>query len=198
MRGNKSLGIISSGIVRLHKAQPFESEALDKLAESMQATALLKNNKNARYFKSRTFNGGCMSFTDAIIFDERYFDLLLPEEVLAVGAHELNHIAKRHVVRRLPRTIFPAVILSAVMSYLVSSHPALINNLPLIGKSYGLSVSLITALSFLVFLVASFYVNAKWLRRQETECDLRAAELVGEGAVISALAKFGQCYPRQS
>src|SRR5208283_800435 len=108
-----------------------------------------------------------------LVFNSMYYEMLLPDEVLAVAAHEFNHIAKNHIVKRLPRTVLPALALSFVMGYLSSINPSLIN----IVQSFtnfdrGLLIASTTALSFLVFLIASFYVNAKWLSKQETECDL--------------------------
>jgi len=45
-------------------------------------------------------------------------------------------------------------------------------------------------LSFFFFLFGSYYVNAKWFRKQETESDLRAIELVNGAAMISALSRL--------
>ena len=45
-------------------------------------------------------------------------------------------------------------------------------------------------LSFFFFLFGSYYVNAKWFRKQETESDLSAVEFVNGAAMISALARL--------
>jgi Zn-dependent protease with chaperone function len=39
-------------------------------------------------------------------------------------------------------------------------------------------------------LFGSYYVNAKWFRKQETESDLSAVEFVNGAAMISALARL--------
>ncbi len=185
------MGIISGITVRLLRAQPFESEALDKLAETMKATPILKRDKLHRYYKSSVLPICCLAYSDALVFNSMYYEMLLPDEILAVGAHEFNHIAKKHVVKRLPRTVLPALTLSIVIGYLSSINSTLINIIQLfINFDRGLLIASTTVLFFLVFLVASFYVNAKWLSRQETECDISAAEFVNCEAVVSALAKI--------
>jgi Zn-dependent protease with chaperone function len=45
-------------------------------------------------------------------------------------------------------------------------------------------------LSFIFFLFGSYYVNAKWFRKQETESDLSAVEFVNGAAMISALERL--------
>jgi hypothetical protein len=52
------VGIISALISRVLKASPFPSESLDKLAEIMQVTKVLKINKLDRYYKVRLRVGG--------------------------------------------------------------------------------------------------------------------------------------------
>ena len=174
------MGIASSLSVRLLRSQPFESVALDRLAENMHATSILKKEKLKRYFKSRILPVGCLAYSDALVFNSNFYDGLLPEEVLAVGAHEFNHMRKGHVARRLPRTVLPALILAVVVGYL-----SWVNDL-----DRGLFTVLTVVLSFLFFEVTSIYVNAKWFRQQETECDLSALEFVDGEAVISVLAKL--------
>jgi Zn-dependent protease with chaperone function len=105
--------------------------------------------------------------------------MLSTEEVLAIGAHEFNHIAKRHIAKRLPRTVLPAAVLAVVVGYLF-----------FISSASFLLIASAVVLSFLFFLFCSYYVNAKWFRKQETESDLRAAEFVGAAAMISALARL--------
>lgn len=185
------MGILSAVMVRLIRAQPFESEALDKLAETMKATPILKRDKLHRYYKSSVLPICCLAYSDALVFNSMYYEMLLPDEVLAVAAHEFNHIAKKHIIKRLPRTVLPALALSIVIGYLSFINPSLINIIQSFTNfSRGLLIASTTALSFLVFLIASFYVNAKWLGKQETECDLNAAKYVNGAAVVTALAKI--------
>ncbi len=164
-------------MVRLLRAQPFEMQALDTLAESMKATSILKKNKLQRYYKSSILPIPCLAYSDALVFNSNYYQMLSPDEVLAIGAHEFNHIAKRHIAKRLPRTVLPAAVLAVVIGYLF-----------LIDSASFLYMASAVVLSFIFFLFCSYYVNAKWFRKQETESDLSAAEFVGAAAVISALA----------
>jgi Zn-dependent protease with chaperone function len=105
--------------------------------------------------------------------------MLSPDEVLAIGAHEFNHIAKRHIAKRLPRTVLPAAMLAVLIGYLF-----------FINSASFLFIASGVVLSFFFFLFGSYYVNAKWFRKQETESDLSAVEFVNGAAMISALARL--------
>jgi hypothetical protein len=172
-----SMGLISSVMVRLLGAQPFEMPALDALAEQMKAASIIKKDRLHRYYKSSLLPIPCLAYSDALVFNANYLQMLSPDGVLAVGAHEFNHIAKKHILKRLPRTVLPAAVLAVVVGYLCFVNFA----------AFLLSASA-AVLSFFLFLFASYYVNAKWLRRQETESDLSAVEYVNGAAMISALA----------
>jgi hypothetical protein len=173
------MGFMSSIMVRLLRAQPFEMQALDTLAENMKVASILKKDKLQRYYKSNILPIPCLAYSDALVFNSNYYQMLSPDEILAIGAHEFNHIAKRHIAKRLPRTVLPAAALAAVIGYLF-----------LINSSSFLFIASAVFLSFIFFLFCSYYVNAKWFRKQETESDLSAAEFVGATAVISALARL--------
>lgn len=190
-RSDDIMGIISSIMVKLLRAQPFESEDLDELAETMKAAPILKRDRFHRYYESRFLPFACVAYSDALVFNFSYYQALLPEEILAVGAHEFNHIAKNHAIKRLPRTFLPAAILAVLIGYLFSVNSALTNNFQLFftfDRSLVIAFSVI--FSMLFFLTISFYVNSKWLRSQETECDLSAMEFVNGNSIISALGKL--------
>src|SRR3972149_9783404 len=96
LRGMDNLGILAALFSRLFKAEPFTSESLDKLAETMRVTKVLKRNKLDRYYKSRfLMQGGGASF-DRVVFDAKYLEMLLPDELLAVASHEFAHLNLRH------------------------------------------------------------------------------------------------------
>ena len=173
------MGLISSIMVRLLRAQPFEMQALDTLAESMKATSILKKDRFHRYYKSSILPIPCLAYSDALVFNSNYYQMLSPDEVLAIGAHEFNHIAKRHIAKRLPRTVLPAAVLAVVIGYLF-----------FINSASFLFIASAVVLSFLFFLFGSYYVNSKWFRKQETESDLSAVEFVNGAAMISALARL--------
>jgi len=59
-----------------------------------------------------------------------------------------------------------------------------------INSASFLFISSAVVLSFLLFLFGSYYVNANWFRKQETESDLSAVEFVSGAAMISALARL--------
>ena len=174
------MGLISSIMVRLLRAEPFEMQALDTLAETMKATSILKKDRFHRYYKSSILPIPCLAYSDALVFNSNYYQILSPDEVLAIGAHEFNHIAKRHVTKRLPRTVLPAAVLAVVIGYVF-----------FINSASFLFIASAVVLSFLFFLFGSYYVNAKWFRKQETESDLSAVEFVHGAAMISALSRLG-------
>lgn len=163
-------------MVRLLRAQPFEMPALDALAEKMKASSILKKDRFHRYYTSSILPIPCLAYSDALVFNANYLQMLSADGVLAVGAHEFNHIAKKHILKRLPRTVLPATVLAVVVGYVVSNSASLI------------LVALTVGLSFFAFLFGSYYVNAKYFRGQETESDLSAVEYVNGTAMISALA----------
>ena len=166
-------------MVRLLGAQPFEMQSLDTLAESMKATSILKKDRFHRYYKSSILPIPCLAYSDALVFNSNYYQMLSPDEVLAIGAHEFNHIAKKHIAKRLPRTVLPAAVLAVVIGYLF-----------FINSATFLFIASAVVLSFLFFLFGSYYVNAQWFRKQEAESDLSAIEFVNGAAMISALARL--------
>jgi hypothetical protein len=170
------MGLVTSVMVRLLGAQPFEMPGLDALAERMKAVSILKKDRLHRYYKSSVLPIPCLAYSDALIFNANYLRMLSADGVLAVGAHEFNHLAKKHILKRLPRTVLPSAMLATVVGYIVSNSNSLL-----------LSASA-TVLSFFAFLLGSYYVNAKYFRGQETESDFSAVEYVNVAAMISALA----------
>ncbi len=173
------MGLLSSITVPLLRTQPFEMQELDTLAENMQATSILKKDRLHRYYKSSILPIPCIAYSDALVFNSNYYQMLSPDEVLAIGAHEFNHMAKRHIVKRLPRTILPAAVLAVLIGYLF-----------FITSVSFLFIASAVIMSFFFFLFCSYYANAEWFRKQETESDLRAVEFANGAAMISALSRL--------
>lgn len=148
----------------------------------MQTNEILKREKLERYFRVKSHPQGAIAFFNAIIFDSKFLDALLPEELLAVGAHEFNHMIEGHGVKRLARVVCIPAAISAltVPIFVLYSSP--------VGVSF-----------FLLFaLWASLYLNANWLRQQETQCDLCAVKYADGEALISALIKHRKLRPRKA
>lgn len=194
----ENLGIINSFLARLLKASPFPSESLDNIAETMQVSRILKKTKLDRYYKARLRVGG-MAFLDRIFFDATYFDMLLPDEVLAVAAHELTHLKKRHGTKKFFRLTVPSAMIGVLIGFFVFFNFASINAIPFIG-SLGKVVSSLLATFFFGFfgLVAALFVNAKWLRSQETECDLSSVKYLNGEAMITAMIKLNNLRPQRN
>ena len=173
------MGLLSSIMALLLRTQPFELHELDTIAENMQVTSILKKDRFHRYYKSSILPIPCIAYSDALVFNSNYYQMLSLDEILAIGAHEFNHIARRHIVKRLPRTVLPAAILAVLIGYLF-----------FINSFSFLFITSAVVLFFFFFLFSSYYANAEWFRKQETESDLRAVEFVNGAAMISALARL--------
>ena len=192
------MGILSALLSRLLKASPFPSESLDNLADAMQVTKILRAKKLKRYYNVGFLAVGGMAFLDRIFFDSRFLQLLLPDELLAVAAHEFTHLKKKDGTKKFFRLTAPAAIVGALMGFLAYSNFASIDSIPFVG-SLGEVVSSLFATIFFGFfaLVAGLYVNAKWLRQQETECDLSSVKFLNGEPMIQALIKLNNLRPRR-
>jgi Zn-dependent protease with chaperone function len=192
------MGILSFIMSRLWRAKPFQSDLLDRLAETMLTTEILKARKMQRYYRVKSLQAGCLSYSDAIFFDSKYCDMLLPEELLAVGAHEFNHIIKRHKIKKIKRQILPALVIGILLGLLAFFNYDFINHFIIFHQVGRIPSSmLVAAISFVLLLFASFYFNAKWLRQQETQSDLCAVKFADGEALISALIKLNKLYPKK-
>jgi Zn-dependent protease with chaperone function len=191
------MGITNSLLARLLKATPFQSESLDNLAETMHVSTILKKPKLDRYYKARLRVGG-MAFLDRIFFDATYFNTLLPDEMLAVAAHELTHLKKRHGTKKFFRLTVPSALIGVLMSFLVFFNFESIDPIPLVGSLGKVGSSLLAAVFFGFFgLVAALFANAKWLRNQETECDLSSVKYLNGEPMITAMIKLNNLRPKR-
>ncbi len=77
-------------MTRLFKAKPFESESLDQVAEAMKVTKILKKSNLDRYYNAHFSLPGVLAFSGRVFFDSKYLGSLLPDEMLALGAHEFT------------------------------------------------------------------------------------------------------------
>ena len=192
------MGILSALLSRLLKASPFPSESLDNLADAMQVTKILRAKKLERYYNVGFLAVGGMAFLDRIFFDSRFLQVLLPDELLAVAAHEFTHLKKKDGTKKFFRLTAPAAIVGALMGFLVFSNFASIDSIPLVGSLGEVVSSLFVTIFFGFFvLVACLYVNANWLRQQETECDLSSVKFLNGEPMIQALIKLNNLRPRR-
>jgi Zn-dependent protease with chaperone function len=192
------VGTISAFLSRILKANSFPSESLDKLADAMQVTKILRAKKLERYFNVGFLAVGGMAFLDRIFFDSRFLQVLLPDELLAVAAHEFTHLKKKHGTKKFFRVTVPATIVGILMGLLVFFNFSIFTTIPVVGSLGNIVFGLLAAL-FLGFftLVAGLYINAKWLRQQETECDLSSVEFLNGEPMIQALIKLNNLRPRR-
>jgi Zn-dependent protease with chaperone function len=191
------VGIISAFLSRILKASPFQSESLDNLADAMQVTKILRAKKLERYYNVGFLAVGGMPFLDRIFFDNRFLQVLLPDELLAVAAHEFTHLKNKHGTKKFFRLTVPAAIVGALLGLFVFFHFSIVTPIPVVGSLDNIVFGLLAALFFGFFtLVAGLYINAKWLRQQETECDLSSVKFLNGEPMIQALIKLNNLRPR--
>lgn len=182
------MGLINYILTGSLKEEPFVSESLDILVEQMQVQRILKRGKLERYYRPSFLRAGCLAYLDRIFFDSSYLDLLTTEELLAVGAHELNHIKERHGEKRFTRVFVPSILVACIVAILAFYNNEIIRNIVFFSTTPPLfSVFVVSFLSLPFGLIMFLFINAKWNRRQEIKCDLSAEN--GE-AMISALNKL--------
>jgi Zn-dependent protease with chaperone function len=164
----------------------------------MQVTKILRVDKLERYFNVGFLAVGGMAFLDRIFFDSRFLQVLLPDELLAVAAHEFTHLKKRHGTKKFFRLTVPAAIVGILMGLLIFFNFSIVTTIPIIGSLGNVISGLLAAIFFGFFaLVAGLYINAKWLRSQETECDLSSVKFLNGEPMIQALIKLNNLRPRR-
>jgi Zn-dependent protease with chaperone function len=164
----------------------------------MQVTKILKVGKLERYFNVGFLAVGGMAFLDRIFFDSRFLQVLLPDELLAVAAHEFTHLKKRHGTKKFFRLTAPAAIVGVLMGLLVFFNFSTVAQIPIVGSLGNVFSGLLTTIFFGFFaLFAGLYINAKWLRKLETECDLSSVKYLNGEPMIQALIKLNNLRPRR-
>lgn len=140
-----------------------------------------------------------MAFLDRVFFDSKFLEILLPDELQAVAAHEFTHIKKRHGIKKFFRLTVPMATVGVVIGLFVFSNFTLMDQIPIVGNLGKVVVSLLAALFFGFFtLIAAFRINAKWLRQQETICDLSAVEYLNGESMVTAVIKLNNLRPKRN
>jgi Zn-dependent protease with chaperone function len=116
-----------------------------------------------------------------------------------VAAHEFTHLKKRHGVKKFFRLTVPMATVGVVIGLFAFYNFTFMDQIPLVGNLGKVVVSLLAALFFgFVTLIAAFHVNAKWLRQQETICDLSAVEYLNGESMVTAVIKLNNLRPRRN
>jgi Zn-dependent protease with chaperone function len=164
----------------------------------MQVTKILRASRLERYYRVGFLSVVGMAFLDKVFFDSTCLQVLLPDELLAVGAHEFTHLKKRHGIKKFFRLTVPAAIVGVLMGLFLFFNFSLIAPFPIIGSLGQIVTGLVAAVFFGFFaIVAGLYVNAKWLRSLETECDLSSIKFLNGELMIQALIKINNHRPRR-
>ena len=157
-----------------------------------------KINELDRYYSVRFLSAGGMAFLDRVFFDSKYLEILLPDELQAVAAHEFTHIKNRHGIKKFFRLTVPMVAVGALVGLFVFFNFTSIGTFPLISNLGKVATSLLAALFFgFLGLFAALHVNAKWLRSRETECDLNTITYLNGTPMILALIKLNNIRQRR-
>ncbi len=181
------MGIFATLFSKVFKAEPFRSEVLDDLAERLKVTKILRREKIDRYYKARFLMQGGLASFDRVVFDAKYLEILLPDELEAVTAHEFTHLNQRHGRKRFWRLPMPALIIAVITVFLTYSS----------FGNYLLSILIGGVVTFCSMIVLLF-LNAKWQRQQEMECDLSSVKIDKGEAMISALVKISSLRTKSS
>jgi Zn-dependent protease with chaperone function len=197
-KDTKNMGMLSWFVTGSLRENPFQSESLDDLAETMQVNRILKKGRLKRYYKSRFLQAGGLSSFDRIFFDAKYLQMLSPDELLAIGAHEFTHINEKHGEKRLLRIFGRSLVIAAAIGAMVFFNFAIIEQISFFSN-FGrlLSSFFFSVILFWIAFWASFYLNSRWNREQEIKCDLSAVKFANGEAMISALIKLNQLRPRK-
>jgi Zn-dependent protease with chaperone function len=109
----------------------------------------------------------------SIVFGSALLELLEPDEVAAIYAHELSHIEQYHP-RRLRRlqSITRLLILLAVA-------------IPLLMQRFAPNAPRLVLAAWPVIVLATLVVRGRTRKQEETESDLRAAALCGDAEVMA-------------
>jgi Zn-dependent protease with chaperone function len=191
--GNKYLNLAH---LMFSDAEPFTSEPLDKLAQTMGANAVLNKDKDSRYYLTKGNRQGCTAlFNGTFVFDKKWYQKLSSEELLAIGAHEFNHIIKKHSRQMLFRVFVPAFAVLFI-AILLTSPLSTTFSLFLTRSYLMLLVQFATLFLFLFTFLGIWYLNSPWQRQLETDCDLSAVRFGYGEAMITALTKLRERFPK--
>ena len=179
-----------------NKYEPIKDESLKEKITALMAQVGLKakgiyqvdEGKRSKHTNAY-FTG--IGKTKRIILYDTLLASHLPEEILAVLAHEIGHWKKKHILKQL---IF-MIVASLIGLYFVY----LIVNWPPLYSTFGLKYTPVYAGLFLVSLYlscAGFFlspIGAAIMRRYEREADKMARDLVGTSEpMINALKRLAK------
>jgi STE24 endopeptidase len=179
-----------------NKYEPIKDESLKEKITALMAQVGLKakgiyqvdEGKRSKHTNAY-FTG--IGKTKRIILYDTLLASHLPEEILAVLAHEIGHWKKKHILKQL---IF-MIVASLIGLYFVY----LIVNWPPLYSTFGLKYKPVYAGLFLVSLYlscAGFFlspIGAAIMRRYEREADKMARDLVGTSEpMINALKRLAK------
>jgi Zn-dependent protease with chaperone function len=129
----------------------------------------------------------------AAIISRKSLEVLTPEELRCVLAHELAHLKLRHLSRRFP-LLFLCVALFSLSPLTFAVLPMRDRWLPAVDPVWLITVGIFLAPTFALFLL---FFGTRWIsRRQEFEADRMALEVTRNlDGIVSALTKLAQHSP---
>ncbi|HET9960303.1 MAG TPA: M48 family metallopeptidase [Polyangiaceae bacterium] len=173
-------------------AIPELGERIQRLADraGVRVSRVLKMDASRRSSHSNAYFTGFGPVKRVVLFDT-LIERMMPDEILAVLAHELGHWKKRHITQRFLLGELASFVGLWIVSLLVA-WPALpewvfLNEASLPARA------VIVALAWSVFSFPLTPLASAWSRRHEREADRFARDLTQTPrALATALAKLAR------
>lgn len=179
-----------------NKFKPLED---DELKEKL--TALLEKNgyrvrainvmdASRRSTKANAYFAGFGKMKTIVLYDT-LVEIMTPDEIVAVFAHELGHGLHRDTLKQQLMTFIEMLVIGT-LAWLTLRTPALFTAFGFEGVNYGFAVILIMSVEFALLAPLFGLLTNGYSRRAEYRADAHAVrEGCGE-ALISALKKLAR------
>jgi Zn-dependent protease with chaperone function len=189
---------ISLSLVRNWRQQRHAWRQDDELEKQVKALALQFGITNPpKVMVDESPDGREHTFIFALpsaaIISRKSLEVLTPEELRCVLAHELAHLKLRHLSRQFP-LLFLCVALFSLSPLTFAVLPMRDRWLPAVDPVWLITVGIFLAPTFALFLL---FFGTRWIsRRQEFEADRMALEVTRNlDGIVSALTKLAQHSP---
>ncbi len=149
-------------------------------------------------FAGKVLTAGVIGFLSEwryLLITESLLNILTPEEVQGVVAHEMGHVRRYHLPLYLLLLIAYAVLMyllwDAVFLFLLQIRP--LAELVMVASKNPDFIAFIYSIPLILLLIVYFrYIFGYFMRNCERQADLYALEIIGRAdPLISALEKIG-------
>lgn len=146
----------------------------------------------------RVYTAGVVGFPGGLkylFFSQHLLDILTPEEILGVVAHEIGHIKKKHAFWLLLLIINLPLFLMTILLFILSIiHQIYPNFIEMLNKQHRIYLEIEIGTFFTLFAYIYIrYIFSFFLRQFEREADLQSLILIKDPRpLVSALFKIGE------